>query len=212
MESKSPDVSLDRTLALAADGDEGAWRLLVDQYTSRIYGLIVRQCGDRDLAEEVTQATFVKVVRSIGKYSEEGRFEAWLFRIAMNHLRDEMRRRKRQAISSTAIEGESAGDRPGHETRGRSAGRIESEDDPLNRASRAEQIGLLRAAIDRMNDADRQILTLRHTAGLTYAQIAETLNEPLGTVLARGHRAMGKLQKMMGADGSTKKPRRAAGA
>ena len=212
MHSMSPELSLDQILSLAADGDEQAWRSLVDRYTSRIFGLIVRQCGDRDLAEEVTQATFVKVVKSIGRYSERGRFEPWLFRIAMNHLRDEMRRRKRQAI--TAGDLESDGDefsRPGHAAKRTPNGGIEGGGDPVGNASRAEQIGLLRAAINRMTEADRQILTLRHTAGLTYAQIAETLDEPLGTVLARGHRALAKLQKMMGADQAPKQARRATG-
>ncbi len=207
MQSKSPDLSLDQILTLAADGDEQAWRSLVDRYTSRIFGLIVRQCGDRDLAEEVTQATFVKVVSSIGRYSERGRFEPWLFRIAMNHLRDEMRRRKRQATGAGGIRGEADGV---HDTTAISAGGIDGGN-PVHLASRSEQIGLLRAAIERMSEADRQILTLRHTAGLTYAQIAETLNEPLGTVLARGHRALGKLQKMMGPDASPTEARRAAG-
>jgi RNA polymerase sigma factor (sigma-70 family) len=88
---------LDSTLAAAARGDEYAWRQLIDAYSGRVYGLLFRQCGNAELSEEITQATFVKVVTKLGDYEDTGRFESWLFRIAMNRLRDEMRRRKRQA-------------------------------------------------------------------------------------------------------------------
>ena len=89
-------------LAAAARGDEAAWQHLVQIYTPRVFALLTRQCGDRELAEEMTQATFVKLVVSLDRYSEQGKFEPWLFRIAMNELRDEMRRRKRRAARRRA--------------------------------------------------------------------------------------------------------------
>ena len=55
------DGDLDAILTAAAAGDESAWRRLVERYAGRIYGLLVRQCGDRELADEITQATFVKL-------------------------------------------------------------------------------------------------------------------------------------------------------
>ncbi len=85
-------ASLEETLQRAAAGDEAAWREIVEAYTPRVFGLIRAQCGSVDLAEEITQSTFCTVVERIGRYAEVGRFESWLFRIAMNRLRDEMRR------------------------------------------------------------------------------------------------------------------------
>jgi RNA polymerase sigma-70 factor (ECF subfamily) len=82
---------------MAAAGDECAWRVLINAYSARVFGLIRVQCNNADLAEEITQSTFCTVVAKIGFYTELGKFEQWLFRIAMNRLRDEMRRRKRQA-------------------------------------------------------------------------------------------------------------------
>src|SRR5690606_28321813 len=76
---------------------ERAWRRIVDHYAPRVFGLLRAHCGNADLAEEITQSTFCTVAAKIGSYVESGRFEAWLFRIAMNRLRDELRRRKRQA-------------------------------------------------------------------------------------------------------------------
>ncbi len=180
-------------------------------YSRRVYGLLVRQCGDRELAEEITQATFVKVVTKIGRYTEKGRFEAWLFRIAMNLLRDEMRRRKRQArpmdmsndgAGRTGNVSSGRADTSGHNIWAAAEGKINHfhrapQTDPSEQASRAEQIALLREAIATMNESDRELLHLRYTAGLSFAQIADALDQPLGTVLARGHRALGKLKKLM---------------
>ena len=213
MSEERGEQPIEETLARAAGGDGAAWRAVVDQYAKRVYAVVVGQCGDRELAEEITQATFVKLVEHIGRYAERGKFEPWLFRIAMNQLRDEMRRRKRQArsmdmsgggddgagggeeIAWAAVEGRIVGRESGG-TSGTSGGGGDGED-PAERVSRAEQVELLRAAVMKLSPGDQEILSLRHTAGLSFAQIAETLEEPLGTVLARGHRALAKLKKMM---------------
>ena len=193
-------------LRQAAQGDAVAWAAIVALYTGRVYGLLLRQCRDRELAEELTQDTFVKVVSKLSDaagYEERGRFESWLVRIASNRLRDEMRRRKRHA---RPIGGEGSGD-DGGDSAGvgwsavegaitRDAGRTAPDrgDDPLEAVARAEQVTMLQAAIAEMSEADQQILHLRHTAGLSFAEIAESLEQPLGTVLARGHRALKKLR------------------
>lgn len=201
-------AGLDQTLALAAQGDADAWRDLVEAYTRRVYGLVLRQCSDRELAEEITQATFVKIVTKLGDtqgYEERGKFEAWLFRIAMNLLRDEMRRRKRQARPMDMSPGTG---RSGEDGRAEASEWAAAQDqlaprgavewpDPGDAASTAEQVELLRQAIATMTPADQEILYLRHTAGLSFAQIAQTLGQPLGTVLARGHRALGKLRQLL---------------
>ncbi|MHC5023894.1 MAG: RNA polymerase sigma factor, partial [Planctomycetota bacterium] len=93
----SQSESLEETLRRAATGDESAWRVIVDAYTPRVFGLIRAHCQNADLAEEITQSTFCTIAAKIGSYTEVGRFEPWLFRIAMNRLRDEIRRRRRQA-------------------------------------------------------------------------------------------------------------------
>jgi len=202
------ELDLPQTLRAATAGDAAAWNGLVAAYSGRVFGLLVKQCGDRDLAEELTQVTFVKLVdqlRDAGGYEEKGRFESWLFRIAMNKLRDEMRRRKRQArpMDMSPAPGKGDGDGNG----GGSAGTIgvlaatadagDLGEDPAARLSRAEQVQRLREVIAGLPEADQEVLHLRHTAGLSFAQIAETLEQPLGTVLARGHRALNKLKKLM---------------
>jgi RNA polymerase sigma-70 factor (ECF subfamily) len=199
MEPPKAEGNLQQTLKLAAAGDPDAWRELIDAYSSRVFALVLRQCGDRELAEEIAQATFVQVVSNLPKYKELGKFEPWLFRIAMNQLRDEMRRRKRQAQPTDLSQGRSDSDEAvpvwdGTDHRTPSDGRSQ---DPLAQASRVEEAQLLRLAVAELGEADRQVLYLRHTAGLSFAQIAQTLGEPLGTVLARGHRALAKLRKTL---------------
>lgn len=202
MADESAELALEQTLRSAADGDGQAWQTLVHAYTRRVFGLLYRQCGDRELAEEITQATFVKIVVKLqdgSGYDERGRFEAWLFRIAMNKLRDEMRRRKRHATPMDMSPGSASDDQPNSWAAAQHSivTRDPSSDDPAAAMSRQEQLDELRHAISQLGEADQQILQLRHTAGLSFAQIAETLDQPIGTVLARGHRALAKLKKLM---------------
>lgn len=208
MAEPSADMPLAELLARAADGQEQAWESLVAAYAKRVYGLIASHTADRDLAEEITQQTFVKVVRHVrdqGRYEEKGRFESWLFRIAMNALRDEMRRRRRAAVPMRVVGGDSEDDGDGawQAVHGRSADGASHDGDPLAAMEQAELIEQLQQAVARLPEADRQILHLRHTAGLSFPQIAETLEQPLGTVLARAHRAIGKLRKLMTPDEQT---------
>ncbi|MEM7627050.1 MAG: sigma-70 family RNA polymerase sigma factor [Planctomycetota bacterium] len=201
------ESELAQTLRDAASGDAGAWTRLVTAYSGRVFGLLVKQCGDRELAEELAQATFVKVVEKLteaqtsgapGAYEERGRFESWLFRIAMNKLRDEARRKKRQARTmdmSPGADREEGSSAMGSMAATAGAGGL--GENPVELLSRGEQVQRMQACIETLPEADREVLYLRHTAGLSFAQIAETLEQPLGTVLARGHRALGKLKKMM---------------
>lgn len=199
MSQTMTDQDWNQALRLAAEGDHEAWRVVLDRYATRVFALLLRQCGNRDLAEEITQATFVKVLVSLADYQEQGRFEPWLFRIAMNQLRDEIRRRKRQATPMDMSGGDRSDDSQPWAGIEASIVRRDSPEDhsPFEQASRAEQIARMQDAIAQMSEADQEILYLRHTAGLTFPQIAESLDQPLGTVLARGHRALGKLRKML---------------
>lgn len=179
----------DSVLRAAAKGDPDAWRSLIDQHSGRVFGLIYRQCGDRELAEEISQATFVRVLEKLSTYQEQGKLEPWLFRIALNLLRDEMRRRKRQAVPMDF-------NTTPPETVGASASEGDAPSDQLEAAEQAE---LVRQAVRTLPDADRELLNLRYTVGLGYQEIADTLGQPLGTVLARGHRALKKLKAKLDA-------------
>ncbi len=168
-------------LEAASRGDEASWRELVARYARRVFALARSRCQDADMAEEITQSVFATVAQKIsgGLYLEQGRFESWLFRIAMNRLRDHARRARTRPASFEP----DALDR--HEARSAEAG------------VPTEVLHDLRAAMLRLPDADREVIELRHHGGLSFKQIAALLEEPLGTLLARHHRALRKLKELM---------------
>ena len=189
-ESSPPtSASLDPTperlqleIAAATRGDEAAWRRIVEWYTPRVFGLVRSQCGDVELAEEITQSTFCTLAEKLERYVENGRFEAWLFRIAVNRLRDEMRRRRRHAV-------------PIESTTLAAIGPAMEDATPVDRARLHE---LLARALGELGPSDREVIELRHIGGMSFRQMADHLDEPLGTLLARHHRALRKLRGALG--------------
>ena len=183
MPSNPEKETLEKTLQRAAGGDEDAWRTIIESYSGRVFGLIRSQCGNADLAEEITQSVFCTMAEKIVGYTESGRFESWLFRIAINRLRDEMRRRKRHArpVEEEKLIG--------------MAGVIEVEPDRDD--ARRQDTGALREAMAQLPEADQRIVYLRHYGELSFRQIADILDQPLGTVLARQHRALEKLRDLL---------------
>ena len=176
---------LHQQIVAAANGDEIAWRAIVDAYSFRVFALIRSKCADEELAEEITQSTFCTIAQKLPTYTETGKFEPWLFRIAMNRLRDEMRRRKRHAVpmENEMIAVLSSGVTDEH---------VDEE--------QITNIRALRLAVCQLSSSDQDIIHMRHSAGMSYKQIADVLGEPLGTVLARQHRALKKLRSIMGSD------------
>jgi RNA polymerase sigma-70 factor, ECF subfamily len=196
--NREPD--LPAILEAAGRGDEAAWRTIIDLYSRRVYALARSRLGAlrHELAEEITQSVFVTVASKIGPqpdgdtgssgYTERGRFESWLFRVAMNRIRDEVRRSRR---SPGTLENGEASFIPG---------RGQEDDDAHDAPAR---LARLREAIAMLSEADRQVVELRHHAGMSFKSMAELLEEPIGTLLARHHRALKKLKDLMSGPGHT---------
>lgn len=177
---------LQQLLRRASESDEQAWHELVERYAGRVFGLIRSMGAGPEMAEEITQSTFCKVAEKIETYSELGRFEAWLFRIASNRYRDEVRRRNRQATSVD------------HEALTGLAGAGADREAAAGHAYEPAELIALREAMAELSDNDREVIHLRHAVELSFQQIAEILEEPIGTVLARHHRAKRKLADKLG--------------
>jgi len=185
MQSSRPSAEpseLSNIVALAAQGNENAWEQLVGLYGRRVFAMARSRLHDEELAEEITQSVFVTVATKLGQsgYDEQGRFEPWLFRITMNRVRDLCRKRARHATPTapehlSSIEGRS---NPGFHEKENSLQKIDS----------------LRAAIEQLSESDREIIELRHHGQLSFKQIAENTGDPIGTLLARHHRALKKLR------------------
>lgn len=167
-------------------------------YARRVFAMARSRLHDDELAEEVTQSVFVTVATKLGQdrtggaagYDEQGRFEPWLFRITMNRVRDLCRKRSRHATPTA----------PEHFT---TIGADNDEHD--GRDETHAQNDRLRGALARLSDRDREIIELRHHGQLSFKQIAEISGDPIGTLLARHHRALKKLRDLMEND-STNPP------
>ena len=159
---------------------------------------------DDELAEEITQSVFVTVATKLGQnrdsgrsgYDEQGRFEPWLFRITMNRVRDLCRKRARHATPTS----------PEH----LNAFEAGQNDEANQRDEMLAQNNRLRAAMAQLSDRDREIIELRHHGQLSFKQIAEINGDPIGTLLARHHRALKKLRDLMEPNG-TKPPQNGSG-
>ncbi|MGD9688594.1 MAG: RNA polymerase sigma factor [Phycisphaerales bacterium] len=195
-----PAADLARELQAAARGDESAWRTIVALYARRVYALAKSRLRQAELAEEVTQSVFCTVASKLGRggvregetrtgepggYTERGRFEAWLFRIAVNRIRDESRRTRRHARPTDPAQ----------------LGLVESTayNSPVDvgNVRLSAELDALRQALLTLSPPDREIIELRHHAGLSFNQMSEVLSEPLGTLLARHHRALRKLKEVL---------------
>ena len=181
-------AALDELLRRARQRDPEALAELVDAYSPRVFGLLFRLTGRRDVAEDLLQETCLRVVRVIEQYEHVGKFESWLFRIAANLARDRTRTRARRGEMGS-LEATAGDARP------LLSGAAEvGAADPARRVVEQEAQERLAACLARLSDADREVILLRHYSELSFKEIAKLLGVPLGTALARAHRALQRLR------------------
>jgi RNA polymerase sigma-70 factor (ECF subfamily) len=180
--------------------DDRAFQMLVERHQERIFGFIYGMVRDRDVANDLFQETFVRIISALqkqrGSYSHQGRWLGWALRIARNATLDYLRTRKRwQDVSSN---GESDDDNNSFWERLPDAGPI--ADTSLHRAEQSEY---LRACIDRLADDQREVLLLRHEAELTFREIADLTDCSINTALGRMRYALLNLRREMNASPRT---------
>lgn len=182
------DHGLDDLLQRARRQDPAALSKLVELYSPRVFGLLYRLTGTRDAAEDLLQETFLRVVRMIGQYEHLGKFESWLFRIAANVARDRARRLGRRPEVDLPAGAPDDRDMPIVADPG-----ADSEN-PHDRVVRSEDRQRLADELQRLPEIHREIILLRHYADMSFQEIADLLGIPLGTALARAHRALRRLR------------------
>lgn len=187
-------ASLQDVLERARRRDPAALAEIVSRYSTRVFGLLFRLTGSRDAADDLMQETFLRLVRTIDAYEDAGRFESWLFRIAANLARDRARQIRRRGPALPLARGGEESEPPA----GRGLAPVEGPDE---RALRAEAGAKLAACMALLTDGEREVLLLRHYSGLSFKQIAELLGVPLGTALARSHRALNRLRAALENEG-----------
>ncbi len=185
-----PDADL---VALAQQGRDAAYRELIRRYERPVFSLVYRMVRDRELAEDLTQDTFIRVLNHIDRYRPEFKFSSWLFKIANNVAIDHLRRRHLDTVS---MEGSPHAATPEavEATSFEVPGQQESALDELE----AKELGgAIEAAIARLRPEYRACILLRHVEGRPYEEIAGILDLPLGTVKTYIHRARNELRQML---------------
>jgi RNA polymerase sigma factor (sigma-70 family) len=167
-------------------GDQKACRDLVLRYQRQVFSVLMRVVRSPQDAEDLTQDTFVRMFRALDRYDPERPFTAWLFTIATRLGIDHLRRRRVKTVSLTVSE-------PGS-TEERTIDVLDPGLQPDEMASHAEEEVRAKDLIDSLPEHYRIVVVLRHQQDLSYEEIAEALNMPLGTVKARIHRARALLK------------------
>ena len=165
-------------------GDRLAFEELLDAYETRVYRLALRFTGSVPEAEDVTQDVFLGVYKNIGSFKGNSALGTWIYRIAMNHCLEFRRKRKLETL-------------PYEEER-----MLVSQDwrdDPLECADRHELSTRVEAALSRLSPLHRDVIVLHELQGLTYQEVAATLDVPVGTVKSRLSNAFRRLRDLLGA-------------
>ena len=167
-------------------GDQKAFELLVIKYQRRIERLIGRMVRDVDLVEDIAQETFIRAYRALHQFRGEAQFYTWLYRIAVNTAKKALVDMKRDpTVSESALRSSSDDDdetyRPGNEPI--------SDETPETALAASEIAAVVEAAMAALPAELRQAVTLREIEGMSYEEIAEIMNCPIGTVRSRIFRA-----------------------
>ena len=179
-----------QVVLLARGGREAAYRELIRRYERPVFALLFRMVRDRELAEDLSQETFVKALNAIDSYRPEFKFSSWIFKIANNAAIDHLRRRELDTLS---LDGSPHAETP--EAMQATALQIGlRQESPLDAVVARELGGTIEAAIGRLRPEYRSCILLRHVEGRAYEEIAEILSLPLGTVKTYIHRARNELR------------------
>ena len=185
-----PDADV---VALAREGREPAYRELIRRYERPVFSLVYRMVRDRELSEDLTQDTFVKVLTHIDKYRAEFKFSSWLFKIANNVAIDHLRRRHLDTISMEGSPHATSSD----VAEATSFELAASDESPLQEIEARELGSEIERAIARLRPEYRACILLRHVEDKSYEEIAATLDLPLGTVKTYIHRARHELRRAL---------------
>ncbi len=170
------------------DGDEGAFGILVRRYQRRLTAFLSQLVGDIELARELSQEAFIRAWSALERFNPQYRFSTWLFRIAHNLGIDQLRRRKLKTVSIYRKDAE------GDEVE---MVLPDAEKDPLGHLENTALSSELREVIEGLRPEYRELVLLRHFAGLSYQEIAEFKEMPLGTVKNKLFRAHSVLRKAL---------------
>jgi RNA polymerase sigma-70 factor, ECF subfamily len=182
MPLQQPDLGV---LRKAQRGDERAFTLIVRTYETPVYNYVLRLVNDRALAEDLTQEVFLRVFQGLPKFSLRSKFTTWLFQVTKNRVLDELRAVERRPRLTVALD-----DVPP----------LEVIDTP---AERLEAVDAVWRSVKELNVDLKMALLLRDVVGLSYMEIADSLEITLATVKWRIYKAREEVQLALAREGIT---------
>ena len=188
VEASARDLSDPEAVERARKGDHEAFRILVERHQGRVQALALRILRDREAARDATQDAFLKAYAALDRFEGRAKFGTWMYRLAYNHCLD--LKRKDRSLQHVEWEDErgDVGESPTH---------APPPPEPGVEVERRELRGQLAVAVESLGEEARETLLLREIDGLSYAQIAELLGIPEGTVMSRLHHARRRLREAL---------------
>ncbi len=172
-------------IARFQQGDNYAFDLLVKRYKEPLLNFVYRFVGEREEAEDIVQETFLRLFKNKHYYREIAKFSTWIYTIAGNLAKTELRRRKRRKLLSIShfMSSDKDYDIP------------DEDSNPERDTNTVITDKIIQQAIDKLSPKFKQVILLRDVQGFSYEEIAEIVGIPLGTVKSRVNRARLKLQE-----------------
>lgn len=182
---KKDKISDDKLIARFQKGDVQAYDVLVRRYKDQLLNYVYRFVVNRSDAEDIVQDTFLRVYKNKHYYKEIAKFSTWVYTIAGNLAKTELRRRKRRKIFSISnfVNEERDYDIP------------DVEKNPEQEVDGSLKDGIIQKAIEKLPPKFKEVILLRDVQGFSYEEISQILSIPLGTVKSRVNRGRLKLQE-----------------
>jgi RNA polymerase sigma factor (sigma-70 family) len=174
----------------AKNGEEKAYAELMKRYRKPVYHLVLKMVRHNDDAEDLTIEAFAKAFRNLPKFNPEYTFSTWLFRIATNNCIDFIRKKKLNTMSIDSSFKDDNGDDVGMEIK-------DVNLNPMEETIKDEKIELIRTIVTKLPAKYQVLVRLRYFQELSYEEIANEIEAPLGTVKAQLHRARELLYDMV---------------
>ena len=180
MSLAQPDLAI---LRKAQQGDERAFAIILRTYETPVYNYVLRLTGDKALSEDLTQEVFLRVFQGLPRFSLRCKFTTWLFQVTKNRVLDELRAKERRPLASVNLD---------------DAPQFEVLDAPVEQV---EAMDALWRAVNDLNVDLKMALLLRDVVGLSYNEIADSLEITLATVKWRIFKAREEVQLALGREG-----------
>ncbi len=177
-------------VALAKNGDQNAFSKLMSRYRDSIFFMVLKMVHNRDDADDLTLEAFGKAFNNIANYSADYAFSTWLFKIATNNCIDFIRKKRLQTTSLEQTSKTDDGETIPIAVR-------DHNPDPEESMVKEQRAAKIRGAIEQLSPKYRSLIELRYLDELSYEEIAEKLDLPLGTVKAQLFRAKDMLYNIL---------------